>query len=78
MEQAQLIAIPGTNMAERRNSLSNSEGKSISWETPSRLATVNEWYVPYYFTTDIASSICSNLIREQSIRKMSTVHTKKN
>lgn len=42
MEQAQLIAIPGTNMAERRNSLSNSEGKSISWETPSRLATVNE------------------------------------
>ena len=42
MEQAQLIAIPGTISAERRNSVSNNESKSISWETPSRLATVNE------------------------------------
>ena len=41
MEQAQLIAIPGTNMAERRNSVS-SESKNITWESPSRLATVNE------------------------------------
>ena len=42
MEQAQLIAIPGTSVAERRNSISNSEPKNITWETPSRLATVNE------------------------------------
>ena len=42
MEQAQLIAIPGTSVAERRNSITNIESKSISWETRSRLATVNE------------------------------------
>jgi hypothetical protein len=41
MEQAQLIAIPGSSVAERRNSISYSE-KNITWETPSRLATVNE------------------------------------
>ena len=40
LEQAQLIAIPGTSVMDRRSSVSNFEGKNLTWESPSRLATV--------------------------------------